>query len=73
MSDWETYRPSNGIDEDRFMEIVCSKCFSDPETCPILAASYWNYVSDPDYPKEMQSRRKGALYEIRCTGRIGEE
>ena len=61
------YRPANGSEGMEFMERFC---FNDckkyvGQDCPILANSFWNFITDPDYPKEWVSDDDGS--NPRCT------
>ena len=74
MSDWKTYRPSNGTKGDDFMETVCRGCKICPEDCEIINDSFLYDIEDSGYPIEMQIRWTGdpsRPYEIRCTAQGG--
>ena len=78
MSEWKTYRPSNGTEGDRFQEIVCRGCKEDLKAhdCDIINRSFWHDLEDDKYPEELQIRWTGnpsRPYEIRCTARREEE
>lgn len=49
------YRPANGTDGDMFMAVFCNRCKfreTGDDACPILIATMFANIGDPEYPKE---------------------
>lgn len=54
----QPFRPANGFEGDKFMELWCEGCSKDlnpltgeRDACPIILATMFMDTSDPEYPK----------------------